>query len=198
VITYPLLPWLYSAEICEHIFGLCRQIQQDFTFLDFLYMVPKLSIRLREHALLGHFSDGKERAHGYNHTYNDFRGVNLVNLSTYPTDLDIKDALQEGHHQAEHLWSILGVVPPFGGEPQLPSIHSWFTEDDPSSDTSGDPKYESAVEDANIDEGSVALEIEHALRQLEEASNLTSKEEDLLSQLAYATAALTVDDSLLM
>ena len=147
--TYPLLPWLHSTEICEHVFGLCRQIQQDFTLLDFLYMVPKLSIRLREHALLGHFSDGKERAHGYNHTYSDFRGVDLVNLSTYPTDLDINDALQESYRQAEHLWSILGVVPPFGGAPQLPSIRSWFTEDDPSSDTTGDPEYESAVEDAN-------------------------------------------------
>ena len=49
-----------------------------------------------------------------------------------------------------------------------------------------------------LDEESVVLEIEHALRQLEETSNLTSKEEDLLNRLAYATAALTVDDSLLM
>jgi hypothetical protein len=48
---YPLLPWLLSTEVCEHVFGLCRQIIKDFTMLDFYYMIPKLFIRLREHAV---------------------------------------------------------------------------------------------------------------------------------------------------
>ena len=55
--VYPLLPWLLSTEVCEHVFGLCRQIVKDFTDMDFIYMIPKLFIRLREHALFLHFSD---------------------------------------------------------------------------------------------------------------------------------------------
>ena len=43
---YPLLPWLHSTEPCEHIFGLCRQILQDFTMHDFQFMIPKLFIQL--------------------------------------------------------------------------------------------------------------------------------------------------------
>jgi hypothetical protein len=43
-------------------FGICRQILQDFTMLDFYHMIRKLFIQLREFALFGHFSDGKERA----------------------------------------------------------------------------------------------------------------------------------------
>ncbi len=42
--TYPLLPWLLSTEPCEHIFGICRQILQDFTMLDFYHIIPKFFI----------------------------------------------------------------------------------------------------------------------------------------------------------
>ena len=41
---YPLLPWLHSSETCEHIFGECQKLVKDFTFLDFLYMIPRLHI----------------------------------------------------------------------------------------------------------------------------------------------------------
>jgi hypothetical protein len=47
--------------------------------LNFHYMIPKLFVRLREHALFSKFSDGKERASGYTHTYTDNRDVDLVN-----------------------------------------------------------------------------------------------------------------------
>jgi hypothetical protein len=38
----PLLLWLHSTELCEHLFGCARKIQKDFTFVEFLFMVPKL------------------------------------------------------------------------------------------------------------------------------------------------------------
>ncbi|CAG8654771.1 24961_t:CDS:2, partial [Gigaspora rosea] len=41
--SYPLLPWLHGSEGCEHFFGLCRQINNEFTFFDLLYMVSKVS-----------------------------------------------------------------------------------------------------------------------------------------------------------
>ncbi|TFY75260.1 hypothetical protein EWM64_g8752 [Hericium alpestre] len=39
----PLLPWLHSTEVCEHFFGCARKIQKDFTFVDRILMIPKLT-----------------------------------------------------------------------------------------------------------------------------------------------------------
>jgi len=43
----PLLPWLHSSEVCEHVFGLSRQIIMDFTMVDLLHMVPKLKVQIQ-------------------------------------------------------------------------------------------------------------------------------------------------------
>lgn len=43
---YPLLPWLHSTEVCEHVFGVLRSLVKDFTMLDFFNLVPKLFLRL--------------------------------------------------------------------------------------------------------------------------------------------------------
>ena len=66
--VYAFLPWLHSTEVCEHLFGMMRSILRDFTMLDFVYMVPKLLIRIREHVLNAASPNGKSRASGYNHT----------------------------------------------------------------------------------------------------------------------------------
>jgi len=108
--VYPLLPWLLSTEVCEHVFGLCRQIIKDFTILDFYYMISKLFIRLHEHALFSKFSDGKERASGYFHTYTDNRDVDLVALSIYPSNDNLDDAAKIAY-EAENLWTLLGAPP---------------------------------------------------------------------------------------
>jgi hypothetical protein len=42
----PFLPWLYSTEVAEHVFGICRQLIKDFTMLDFYFMVPKIFVML--------------------------------------------------------------------------------------------------------------------------------------------------------
>ena len=41
---YPLLPWLHSTKICKHVFAECRKLVKDFTYLNFLYMVPCLHV----------------------------------------------------------------------------------------------------------------------------------------------------------
>ena len=41
---YPLLPWLHSTEICEHVFAECRKLVKDFTHLNFLYMHAQLQV----------------------------------------------------------------------------------------------------------------------------------------------------------
>ena len=39
---YPLLPWMYGSEACEHVFGDTRKVMPDFTLLDFFHIVPKV------------------------------------------------------------------------------------------------------------------------------------------------------------
>lgn len=88
----PLIPWLHSSEACEHVFGESGQVVKNFTVLDFIYMVPKLRIRLRQAILYALASDPKARTSGYCHTYFDHTNINLRALATYPTDEEINEA----------------------------------------------------------------------------------------------------------
>ena len=135
-ITGPLLPWLHSSEACEHVFGNARQIVKDFTFLDFIYMIPKLRIKLYESVLRGKSSDPKARAAGYNHTYFDNEGLDLQVLSRYPSDEEIATIAMEASEEAESLFIFLGVLPDDLHSIEnphtlhLPSIAAWFDADD--------------------------------------------------------------------
>jgi hypothetical protein len=132
----PLLPWLHSSEACEHVFGNARQIVKDFTFLDFIYMIPKLRIKLYESVLRGKSSNPKARAAGYNHTYFDNEGLDLQVLSHYPSDEEIATIAMEASEEADSLFIFLGVLPDdltrTTENPhiiQLPSIAAWFDDD---------------------------------------------------------------------
>jgi len=39
----PFLPWLHESESCEHFFGIVRQINSDFDFVELIQMLPKIS-----------------------------------------------------------------------------------------------------------------------------------------------------------
>lgn len=130
-----LLPWLHSSEACEHVFGEARRVVKDFTFLDFVYMIPKLRIKLHEAVLRGKSSDGKARAAGYSHTYFDHEGLDLLILSTYPTDDEIERISEEAAQEADSLVALLGVDPEMlhrllptqsQSNMRLPSISSWM------------------------------------------------------------------------
>ena len=205
--VYPLLPWLLSTEICKHVFGLCRQIIKDFTMLDFYYMIPKLFIRLREHSLFSKFSDGKERASGYSHTYTDNRDVDLVALSLYPSDEEINDATKTAYEEAENLWTLLGAPSSAPRIPsiRLPSIRAWFTEQEPSEDIATDEEifsdYDSCVGDADLDnndEESESAQIQKALNYLETVTIKLSQEENKINDLALAAVSLSVGDGMAM
>lgn len=202
---YPLLPWLLSTEVCEHVFGLCRQIIKDFDELDWHYMIPKLFIRLREHALFSKFSNGKERASGYNHTYTDNRDVDLGVLSTYPSDDELNDSAKVAYDEAENLWTLLGVPPSLtrNSPVKLPSIRAWFTgvttEYAESSDgdlDEVDSDYDSCVgdPDSEDEDKSEAAQIQEALDFLETVPIKSYNEEDEINQLAFAAVALSVGD----
>lgn len=106
----PLLPWLHSTEQCEHIFGEARRIVEDFCFLDFIYMIPKLRVTIRE-AMLRARSNPRATASGYSHTHFDSRGLNIPVLSTFPTDDEINATAGVAAEEAESLLALLGVLP---------------------------------------------------------------------------------------
>ena len=131
----PLLPWLHSSECCEHVFGEARHVVKDFTYLDFIYMIPKLRIKLHESALHGKGGNGKARAAGYSHTYFDHEGLDLTTLSTFPSDAEITSIAENAAQEADSLVALLGVNPrvlhkTITSLPQwLPSIHTWVDDE---------------------------------------------------------------------
>ncbi|TFY61180.1 hypothetical protein EVJ58_g4673 [Rhodofomes roseus] len=130
----PLLPWLHSSETCEHTFAECRKLVKDFTHLDFIFMVQKVSVMLRGAVKLKTSStSAKDRASGYAHTYFNTTGINLSELARYPTDAQVREAAQNAWTEAESIWGYLGVTPmdimlrrDVGPQMALPSINSWF------------------------------------------------------------------------
>ena len=128
---YPLLSWLHSTEVCEHVFGECRKLIKDFTFLDFIYMIPRLMILVRAAVNSRHTGDSKARASGYNHTYFDSEDIDLAMLSTFPSDNEFEELAKQAWDEADSLWTALGVSPVDfmqspSSAPNLPSISSWF------------------------------------------------------------------------
>ncbi|KAF5384382.1 hypothetical protein D9615_003130 [Tricholomella constricta] len=107
----PLLLWLNSKEPCEHVFGSARKVVKDFTFLDFIYMIPKLQIKLREAALYTKvsMSDPKARASGYNHAYFDHDGVDLIALANFLSDDEIKAIARAAAQEADSLSGLVGI-----------------------------------------------------------------------------------------
>jgi hypothetical protein len=82
--NYPLLPWLHSTEVCEHIFGILRKLKAKFSLVDLLFM-PKVRV-----LLLGEFGDllpeqkANETAAGYHHTYFQTDDIDLKVLMVWP------------------------------------------------------------------------------------------------------------------
>jgi hypothetical protein len=121
------------SETYKHIFAECRKLIKDFTFLDFLYMVPRLHILIRSAVKYCHSGDPKARAAGYAHTYFDSSGIDLAQLSIFPTDTEIEATTKVAWEEANSLFVLLGVSPSdlktAESRPaftHLPSIHSWF------------------------------------------------------------------------
>ncbi|TEB28567.1 hypothetical protein FA13DRAFT_1794026 [Coprinellus micaceus] len=130
---FPFLPWLHSTEPCEHIFGEARRIIKEFTFRDFIYMVPKLKNRIRQ--LMRHFQvNPKARAVGYVHTYFDTGKLNALNLAIFPTLAEMGVLSAEALAEVESLLFLLGIIPSrlrerfagFNSTQPLPSVNTWY------------------------------------------------------------------------
>ncbi|KAJ7355749.1 hypothetical protein DFH08DRAFT_772956 [Mycena albidolilacea] len=107
---YPLLPWLHSTEVCEHLFGMLRQLKKDFTYSDVLQLERKL--RVLQMGAFGNLTpeqQANETAAGYHHTYFKADDVDILALWQFPTDQELRDASQYGLAEAVQLLKLLGV-----------------------------------------------------------------------------------------
>lgn len=165
--------------------------------LDFLFMVPKLSIRLREAFFSSRTTDGKARASGYAHTHTNTWGIDLAALSTYPSNEEIEEAANQGYQEAHSLFAYLGATATQIYRPgiaTLPGINAWFMGDgDYDEDEDEDPLAETDIDGSNEDR-----EFQLFLDDLEDIEPDTSRGERLLSDFRHASIALSVDEQMKM
>lgn len=200
----PLYPWLESSESCEHAFGEARQVVKDFTMLDFLYMIPKLRVKMRQAILKGKTSNPKARAAGYSHTYFDMAGLDQINLSTFPSDDEITVLARQAADEADSLIALLGLSPNQVRNLQrspsvLPSINSWFSPPTPTTPTT-DEKSETESLISDDDESvSEAQELQSLLDNEEDLTlPRTAKEETQILNLTCAALALATDEMMMV
>ena len=118
---FPLMPWTHGSESNEHVFGLMRSLISDFTMLNVLRMIPKLTVRLQA-ACRAHSQRFRETAAGYSHTYFDDDDTPSDQLSQFPSNQAIDSLAKVAYEEATYLWSLLGYDPcevPTERKPQL-------------------------------------------------------------------------------
>ncbi len=204
----PLCPWLHSTEVCEHVFGECRKLVEDFTYLDFIWMVPRLEIMLRSIVRFLHMTDPKARAAGYAHTYFNPEGVDYAKLSIFPSDIEIQQAARDAWEEAESMFALVGIVPsdflaapaPKTSDSRLPSISSWFSHDDDSQGYQRRPddsesEISSDEEDENDDD--VPAELQHTIDVNADCWNIQNdRDHERFLDLTCAAVATAMDDTM--
>ncbi|KAJ7780986.1 hypothetical protein B0H16DRAFT_1496749 [Mycena metata] len=108
--TYPLLPWLHSTEVCEHLFGMLRQLKKDFNYADVLYLERKLRVLMM--GAFGNLSPDQQEnqtSAGYVHTYFKADDLDTAVLLQYPTDEDIENASKAAFAEATQLLKAVGI-----------------------------------------------------------------------------------------
>jgi hypothetical protein len=211
--VFPLLLWLHSSKICEHLFAECCKLIKDFTYLDFIYMVPRLLILICAAVNLGHTGDSKARASGYTHSWHDSEDINITNLSDLPLDSDIEQVAKEAWDKADSLFTFLGVSPAdfIFKQPnseqmtRLPGISLWFTPD-----TNPVPEFlhpededdgfvaEPNEEDSNSEETSEAAQLQFQIDSEEFAHSRSNETDNRILGLTCAAIAVEVDKHILV
>lgn len=163
--------------------------------LDFLYMVPKLRVKMRQAIFKAKLSNTKSRATGYSHTYFDMAGLDQMSLSTFPSDEEISTIAEAASEEANSLISLLELIPIQVRNLQrtnvvLPGIQSWLPH--PSLD-------------CKTDDDSLLSYDEEILSEAEHLQLLLDREEDHtlsrskvqeaeITNLTCAVLALTTDE----
>lgn len=193
----PFIPWLHSTEACEHVFGEARKIVKDFCVLDFIYMIPKLTVALRQAALEARSADPKATASGYNHTYLDSTQLDMMALASYPDDDEVLEIAAAAAEDVDTLVQLIGVVPArlnqvrLLQQTSLPSIDTWFQRFDAVGDDEDDDNgyWQESESSSELQQLQDILDAEEADTQA-----LSQKGEDAMLNIACAASALTIDD----
>jgi hypothetical protein len=186
--SFLLMPWTHGSESNEHVFGIMRLLISDFTMLDVLRMIPKLTVRLQAACRTQNQCFG-ETAAGYSHTYFHDEDAPLSLFSDYPSDEDIKSLSTIACNEASYLWSLLGYEPSetvsLSGGPQLGSSISDDLDDD-----GGDEDLEDNT--AISDRRELLDAIEATSRST--PSGLSRADAGRLHEYTFAAAALNLQD----
>lgn len=182
--SFPLMPWTHGSESNEHVFGIMRSLISDFTMLDVVRMIPKLTVRLQAACRNRNQSVG-DTASGYSHTYFHDEGAPLSLFSDYPSDENIKDLATMAHNEACYLWSLLGYEPSDG----LAFSHS----------ITGDPDRKDCDEDLDSEDNTMISDRRELLDAIEATSRsmhsgMSRTDSGRLHECTFAAAALNLQD----
>ena len=174
-------------------------------------MFPKLYILLCESVFSDKFSNGTERASGYNHTYTDNQDIDFIALSTFPTDQEINQAAQQAYGEAENLFALLGISASqlqTAAAPHLPGIQSWFSDlenpdrPDPATNSDDDVSDASKVDEEKglffESDDEEPGNIQEVLNQLEDVVQTTRHKDKEIMDYTYAAVALSIDEHVTM
>ncbi|KAG8719058.1 hypothetical protein FRC08_003739 [Ceratobasidium sp. 394] len=202
--NYPLCLWLHSTKPCKHTFGECRKQRPDFSFSDFVQMVPKLQVILLASMLTGDYEgDSKARAAGYYHTYTSSRGINIAALSKSVTNTDIDSAAKVALGEAKALIALCGIPasqawysPPGKTSLAIHPIANWYPDDSKSSpdhclDDFEDPNCV-PMTSTEEEESSAATELQHILENEHTHTLGLAKLDDEMDLYMAAAVALEV------
>ncbi|KAI0828200.1 hypothetical protein BC628DRAFT_1417789 [Trametes gibbosa] len=186
---HPLFPWLHSTEVCEHVFGECCKLVKDFTYLDFIYMIPRLSTLVHAACKAARSSDPRAWASGYAHTYFESKDVNVAALALFPADDEI--AKVGDLFRSDTIST------------RLPSLSSWFAPgqdpvwDADSSDSEADSLSLSDDEDDTPyeeEDRTEAAELQNLMDAEETAFGRSNMTNNKMFSLQCAAVAVTLDD----
>jgi hypothetical protein len=185
---YPLLPWLHSTEICEHVFAECRKLVKDFTHLNFLYMIPRLHVLIRTASLFSKGTDPKAQAMGYSHSYLDPENASIESLASYPTNGEIALTVGEAWEEAVTLLGLLGIqVDDLSGSSVTGSTDSSPTSSNPGE---ADP----VTMGSDTETGAVALQHLIGIQQTAGWESVDSETKDKMHMLTCAAVALEIEE----
>jgi hypothetical protein len=185
---FPLQPWMHGSEANEHIFGLLRSLVPDFTMLDVLCLIPKLTVRLMAACKAKNVQvEFRRTAAGYSHTYFDANDIPLGILSEFPSDYEITQAATIAYDEANTLWDLLGYYHTSSNNPASSPSHHADPEPHEDADHSDEPEDLTSPEFER-------RSLQEALHSSIAISELDSNSKARLDEYSYAAACLNFED----
>ncbi|THG93067.1 hypothetical protein EW026_g8061 [Hermanssonia centrifuga] len=192
-----------GVEVCEHLFGECRKLIKDFTYLDFIFMVPRLSILVQTAMKFMQTTDSKARASGYAHTYFDHDNVDIALLSVFPSDKEVQLTAHKAWQEVENLMELLGIttadLPAATSNASrlthVPSTPSYSVDDLWPEDDEDVSDEEFANSDLDETEDSETAQVDRIIAAEEMARLRSSNVDDAMFSLTCAAVALSLHET---